>query len=138
MGLHKFLLVILAYVLLLSIGPADSGETTLETPLNQGYGSLEYAIYSATSPGGYPSLAVYEIIDGEGVFYQFVTFQDLYRFMFAATPTENTVVMDVGSMTLWALDTGEFQFNIPTDDGKQAVFIFDGLPVSDSYGYWIE
>ncbi len=52
----------------------------------------------------------------------------------SSVPAVNTLLKQVGEVSLWQLTTGEFQINAPAGEGKTYVFIFNGCPY-DGQGY---
>jgi hypothetical protein len=101
-------------------------------------GKLEAQIFNAEDDNGDPILHVYEINDeGEGEFSFAITQADLAPFI-DNPPANNTEIKSSasGKVTLYVLDTGEFQINIgPDEDGNVYVTIFTGLPPTNIYSY---
>ena len=46
----------------------------------------------------------------------------------ADPPAENTLLKQVGDISLWMLVSGEFEVIAPASDGKKFAFVFDGCP----------
>jgi hypothetical protein len=94
-------------------------------------GKLEAQIFNAEDDNGDPILHIYEINDeGEGEFSFAITQDDLAPFL-DNPPANNTEIKSSasGKVTLYVLDTGEFQINIgPDEEGNVYVTIFTGLP----------
>jgi hypothetical protein len=101
-------------------------------------GKLEAQIFNAEDDNGDPILHVYEINDaGDGEFSFAITQADLAPFI-DNPPANNTEIKSSasGKVTLYVLDTGEFQINIgPDEEGNVYVTIFTGLPPTNIYSY---
>ena len=108
----------------------QTGDPLIETA------GMDTAIYNGLDDNGNPSLDVYGINDeGEGYYAFTITEANLAPFA-DNPPEENTEIMTVDNVALYALDTGEYQLNIgPDEEGKVRVVIFNGLPSTNVYSY---
>jgi hypothetical protein len=106
--------------------------------INAGLGDLEAQVFEVEDANGDPALNIYEINDeSEGEFALSITLDDLAPYV-DHPPAANTEIKSSasGKVTLYVLDTGEFQLNIgPDADGNVHVVIFSGLPPTNIYGY---
>jgi hypothetical protein len=102
------------------------------------YGKLEAQIFNTEDDNGDPILHIYEINDeGDGEFSFAITQADLTPFLDNPPATNTEIKSSVSrKVTLYVLDTGEFQINIgPDEDGNVYVTIFTGLPPTNIYSY---
>lgn len=111
----------------ISVGRADGDDGRL----NQDHGDLVNALYNSRSTDGKPEIRVYAVNDAStGVYLGTFSYSSVAPYI-GNPPASNTKIATIGLTTLYALSSGEFQFDIgPTIDGELASMIFQGFPVS--------
>jgi hypothetical protein len=104
--------------------------------LNVGLGDPVVLLYNSVDEDDRPEFLVYTSDDGEkGELLFTIPYLDVEPHL-AAPPEQNTLITQQGLVALFALTTGEFQFNIgPDAEGREWAVIVDSLPAKIIYGY---
>jgi hypothetical protein len=105
--------------------------------LNVELGDQIVLIYEGVDDGGAPELDIHAVSEdgGKGELLFTIAHENISNFL-ETPPDQNTLITQQGQVALYALTTGEFQFNIgPDAEGREWAIIIDSLPARISYGY---
>lgn len=110
----------------------NCGGTPIVLPdgrLNWGSGDLVNALYRTYDDSGSPAISVWEIQAGnKGIYIGTFTYALIQPYL-SAPPVANIELARIGSTSLYALSSGEFQLVVgPDAQGKYYSTLFSGLP----------
>jgi hypothetical protein len=124
-----------AVVLVNSLDFAEGVETAATAPdsrMNWGFGDSNVAVIYPSAD----SLGLY-LYASDLYIPNFLTTADISAYV-DNSPSVNTLVASIGTVSVYILTTGEIQFNMTDQEGKQYVLIMSDLNGSGAYGYSID